>query len=310
MSKNDSNELKLRRDLVFNERPPLPRNMLIELTNICNHQCIFCNYKNMQREKRFCDKDFTKRIISDAYSEGVRDIGFHLIGEPFAYKDLPEFIAYCKEIGFTYVYITSNGALATPERMKEAVDAGLDSIKFSVNAASKETYAKIHGRDDFSTVKENVIWLRNYLDSNKIPLKTFLSFIKCNYNKNEINLLHEQFDNLVDKVYIFNCVNFSGYMPKMVKDGIIDEFPPIPVPCPEAFKTIHVTVEGFLDACCADTDGLLVVADLHKMSLKDAWNSDVFVNLRRQHLEKRLENNLCKCCVQNLEPNVQPLIEI
>ena len=70
--------------------------------------------------------------------------------------------------------------------MKRVIEAGLDSIKFSINAASRESYFKIHGKDDFLKVKENVEWLRIYLDETRFNLKTFISFVKCNYNKDEI----------------------------------------------------------------------------------------------------------------------------
>lgn len=310
MGLDKTKELRMNRKYVFTEYPPMPSNMLVELANICNHHCVFCGYENMKRKKRSCDKDFTKKIIQEAYKEGVREIGFYLIGEPFVYDDLASFIAYCKGIGFTYIYITSNGALATPERLKDAIDAGLNSIKFSINAASKDTYIKIHGKDDFSLVKKNVAWLRNYIDTYNIKLNTFISFIKCNYNKSEIDLLYEQFNNLVDKIYINDCVNFSGYTPRLIEDGIVDKLNPMPVPCPEPFKNLYITVEGYLDACCGDIDGLLVVADLHKMSLKDAWHSDAMVNLRRQHLKRAIGNNLCKYCVGNLEQHADPLVVI
>ena len=74
------------------------------------------------------------------------------------------------------------------------------------------------------------------------------------------------------------------------------------------FNRLHVTAEGYLDACCADTDGKLFVADLSKMSLKDAWNSDVFVDLRRQHLMNKFENNLCRNCTQNINCEIKPLV--
>ena len=304
---NQRNKLKINREAVFSETPPFPVNMLVELANICNHKCIFCNYQNMKREKRICDKEFTKKIIQEAYSEGVREIGFYLIGEPFVYKELEEIILFCKKTGFSYIYITTNGALATPDRLKAVIDAGLDSIKFSINAASRESYEKIHGKDDFLTVKDNLVWLRSYLDASKIPLKTFISFVECNYNKDEVCLLHEQFDNLVDKVYVFGCANQGGNMMHLVESGIAQELVPRAAPCPMVFNRLHITAEGFLDACCADSDGLLVVADLHTMSLKDAWYSDTMIDLRRQHLKKSFGNNLCRNCIQNIDSSIDPL---
>ena len=45
-------ELRRERSAILSENPPIPRNMMIELTNICNHKCIFCNYQTMKRPKR------------------------------------------------------------------------------------------------------------------------------------------------------------------------------------------------------------------------------------------------------------------
>ncbi len=308
MTTNKKNELVFRKDRVLSECPPLPTNMMVELTNICNHKCIFCSYQHMKRKKRVADKEFTFKIIKDAFNNGVKEIGFYLIGEPFCNKDLPEFISYCKEIGFSYIYLTTNGALATPEKMLKVIDAGLDSVKFSINAATEDSYKYIHGENDFSTVKSNLLWLREYLDNSNKQLKTFISFVKNNFNKDEISLLYSEFEKLVDRIYVFECQNQGGNMSHLVESGVIDTLRPgASAPCNMVFNRLHITVEGFLDACCVDADGDLVVADLHKTSLLDAWNSDVFKKLRRQHLSGNFENILCKNCIENSDTFVMPL---
>ena len=42
------------------------------------------------------------------------------------------------------------------------IDAGLDSIKFSINAGSRATYALIHGKDDFERVSEHLAWISDW----------------------------------------------------------------------------------------------------------------------------------------------------
>lgn len=262
----------------------------------------------MKRKKRIANKDFTLKIIKEAFDNGVKEIGFYLIGEPFCNNDLPEYISYCKKTGFSYIYLTTNGALATPDKMLKVIDAGLDSIKFSINAATESSYKHIHGKDDFSTVKSNLIWLREYLDKSDKTLKTFISFVKNNFNKGEIDLLHSQFEKLVDKIYVFDCQNQGGNMSRLVESGVVDTLlPGASAPCDMVFNRLHVTAEGFLDACCVDADGDLVIADLHKTSLVAAWNSDIFKKLRRQHLSGHFENILCKNCIENSNTHCTPL---
>ncbi len=300
-------ELRLNREAIFCERPPFPKNMMIELTNICNHRCVFCNYCNMTRKKMSCDMELTKRIMAEAYSLGTREVGFYLIGEPFLCREFEEYVRYAKSLGFSYIYVTSNGAEATPERLKRIIDAGLNSIKFSINGASRDTYLKVHGKDDFERVLNNITWLHNYIRDNKLEVSTFVSFVKCNYNKHEIDTIHSLYDGLVDKVYVFECSNYGGRLSNALEQGAVDETIPISAPCSMVFNRLHITVEGYMTACCADANGDLVVANLREKNLMEAWNSEIMESLRRQHLTGKFERNLCYNCIKNVDGKINKL---
>ena len=47
-----------------------------------------------------------------AYELGTREVGMYATGEPFIVPELASYIKLAKDIGYTYVYLTSNGALA------------------------------------------------------------------------------------------------------------------------------------------------------------------------------------------------------
>jgi molybdenum cofactor biosynthesis enzyme MoaA len=111
----------------------LPKNMMVELSNACNHACIFCTNPHMTRKAKRINSDLLYRVMQQARQEGVEEIGFYTTGDPFIHKDLDKFTRRAKELGFRYIYISTNGALATPERAKSVIDAGMDSIKFSIN---------------------------------------------------------------------------------------------------------------------------------------------------------------------------------
>ena len=173
-------ELRLNRTAVFCERPVFPKNMLMELTNICNHKCVFCGYHKMRRAYNKCDKEFCFDIMQQAYDNGTREIGFYMIGEPLMCEDIEDYIRKAKEIGFTYIYLTTNGAWANIERMKGLLEDGLNSVKFSVNAATKKMYALVHGKDDYEVVVKNIRNLSSYIKEKKLDILVFLSFVKIN----------------------------------------------------------------------------------------------------------------------------------
>ena len=103
-----------------------PFSMMLELTNACNHRCLFCSHRKMKRSIKMMELPFAKRMVDEAYDMGVRELALFMMGESFLYQDIDEIILYAKQKGYEYVYITSNGALAEPERMKKAIDAGVD----------------------------------------------------------------------------------------------------------------------------------------------------------------------------------------
>ena len=88
---------------------------------------------------------------------GLKEVGLYATGEPFMTKNLDDYISIAKTYNIERVYITTNGALADLKTVIKCVEAGLDSIKFSINASNKSDYLEIHGHDDFSKVRDNVL---------------------------------------------------------------------------------------------------------------------------------------------------------
>ena len=120
---------------------------------------------------------FYKKFIQDSTKLGLEEVGLYTTGEPFLTKNIHEYIRIAKDAGVKYVYITTNGSLATEDKLVKAITAGLDSIKFSVNAGSRETYKLTHGSDDFDKVIENIMFVSNYRKSNNIDLKLMVSCV-------------------------------------------------------------------------------------------------------------------------------------
>jgi len=144
------------------ETPPIPRQIQIETTNICNHACDFCAYPDMDRPKTVMKPELFRRLVKEAFELGAREIGLFAGAEPLTCKSLEEFISYCKDVGYEYMYISTNGALASADRFKRLLAAGLSSIKLSINAGTAESYKRAHGKDDFHKLLANVRYVSEY----------------------------------------------------------------------------------------------------------------------------------------------------
>lgn len=299
---NEYNNIK--EDLI----PSIPKNMLLEVTNICNHNCIFCANSKSSRKKGLINENFAKKILKEAYELGTREVGFYSTGEPLVNKNLEIYIKEAKNIGYTYTYITTNGALLDKQRAETIINSGIDSIKFSINAGNIESYKFIHGRDDFANILNNLKYLYNYRKENEMNFKIYISCILTKYTKEEKELVNNVFGPYSDEIVFLNCKNQCGVMYEVNDNLTIDQEDKIEkAVCPLPFNKLHVTYEGYLTACCADFQNYLAIADLNKISLKEAWASNKFQELRLKHIEDNLKGTLCFNCMKNVDSPIEPL---
>lgn len=141
------------------DAPPVPHSVKIELTARCDFNCFFCATAKRLRHKADIDPDLYRRIVRELRDAGVEELGLIYLGESFLCHWLPEAIRYAKQdCGYPYIFLTTNGRLATRDRVAACMAAGLDSLKFSFNNADAEQFAsvtRVPGRE-FRTVVENI----------------------------------------------------------------------------------------------------------------------------------------------------------
>jgi MoaA/NifB/PqqE/SkfB family radical SAM enzyme len=285
--------------------PPIPKIMMLDLCNGCNHTCIFCMNRSMTRKINKIKKETYLKIISEAKKLGVEELGLYTTGDPFMHKDLVYFIKKARTLGFKYVYLSTNGGLATPQRLKEVLDAGLDSIKFSVNAGSRDTYHLIHGSDDWQKILNHISFVSEYRTKNNLPTKIYISSIITKFTKHERSDIFNIFSDFVDEIYFVNCDAQQGHM-FANEDKLYDKADLVSF-CSLPFNRLHVTSEGYLTMCCVDYQNYLAVADLNKVGLKEAWNNSYFIEMRKRHMENKISGTLCGNCLSNQGHDIQPV---
>ena len=294
----------------FSLNPPLPECLNIEVNNTCNQKCVFCPYHGLYAPKAIhpaiLSVDFVKELMCQAYELGIgrKEIGFYLAGEAFLYKGLAELIAFAKELGFKYTFLTTNGALATPERMREVLDAGLDSIRFSVNAPQRELYRELHGKDDYDTVIRNIKEMHQYITKNHIKVATSLS---CVITKKTIGIekqMREIFEPYFEDIIFIPVMlsRLTNIAEVKEKYEVIDDrdvmFNPDFI-CPLLFNTMYINAFGKVVPCCNSYDEEVYFADLKvNPSLKDAWESDGYNKYRKIFLKGDSDKGtICETCL-------------
>ena len=315
VSERYKNKYKLVEKDMFTTIPPIPGGgMIIEVTNRCNHNCIFCYQHKMTTPKHDIDKDIAMRIISEAYDLGVREVGFSKSGEPFLNPDLDEYINRAATTGYEYIYLTTNGIRANVDRVKSAVQAGLNSIKFSINAINAEEYRFIHGSsvNDFQIAYQNLKDAYAYRKESGMKFKIFVSYVETKYTMHKREAIYQMFSPYCDEVLIVAAWNLGGYNPEVrtelsTQEMDVDYDSSRHVPCPVPFNALTITSDGYLSGCCVECQNFLAVADLHNMTLKEAWESDIFKSFRKRHMERDIRGLACENCISNAMIKPQPL---
>lgn len=288
---------------------PAPRSVKVELTARCNYACSYCARSLRLRNQNDMERALFERIAKDIREAGVEELGLFYLGESFMVKWLPEAIAHAKAVGFPYVFLTTNGSLATPERVEACMKAGLDSLKFSFNYADEVQFAAVTGVKD--------MYFRRSIEHIKDAFKAraagghgcglYASYIAYDGEQGErMQAAVDEILPYVDEVYalpLYNQAGFaaaeemaSGWKPTAGNRGRLAALRD-PLPCWAVFTEGHVTWEGKLSACCFDHDGRFHMGDLKTHSFKEAWNSPAYQALRAAHLKKDVKGTPCENCV-------------
>jgi hypothetical protein len=314
---NKKKQIRLSRPVVYSKTPLFPTNIIIGLTNQCNQRCVFCSYKNTLPPPIQLSLEKARDFISQAYKLGTCEIGFTAINEPFLSNNLEECVSFAKEIGFEYTYLTTNGTAANKQRMEKLIAGGLDSIKFSVNAGTRKTYKEVHGRDDFERVIKNIRDTVELKVKSKKDIGIFVSFVETTLNRGESDILKSQLDGLVDEIYVYNVINVGNQVNDEIK--INDKNKKVyhtstwqgssySKLCDQIFNRFHITPQGFYTVCCSDISNQMVVADLNKVTLEEAWDCELAKKVRTAFLEQKIpESWLCYNCINNSNNTVEPL---
>jgi len=159
------------------------------LINSCNHNCVFCALDYLKSKGSAIDKDVLINNLKDMAEFGVKSVMFAGEGEPLMYPHISEAIEKAKEFGLD-IAITTNGAMLDEEKSKSILKH-LSWIKFSIDAGTKEKYAKIHGcsEDDFSELISNIKFACNHREENNLDCKIGCQILLLEDNVNEVEEL-------------------------------------------------------------------------------------------------------------------------
>jgi len=166
---------------------PRPITVELDMTNVCNHRCPECSGWYFQnRNGDTLSIDLANGIIRQIANAGVRGLIFTGGGEPLCHPNIKEAVKLAYKLGLDTGFIT-NGTLINKEIAEVLLECCI-WMRVSLDAASKETFEKIHGLDGnaFDKVVDHIGLLtkmKKYLNSRAT---IGVGYLTSDYTKDEM----------------------------------------------------------------------------------------------------------------------------
>lgn len=264
----------------------------LEVTQKCDSRCLSCNIWKLSK-KSLSDSEYSQteqelsfqehvHIIEDLKTLGCLAVQLHG-GEPLLNKSLPELVAYCSSLGL-FTGIATNGLSMEPDKATALVDAGLGSIKFSLDGP-KELHNHLRGRKDAFEKQINAIKLIQKVD----PYHKIYKSIRSNVSSVNLERVDEVLD--IAKDLGIKDVQFAFY--SVINASVVNE-------ANEIFNESVVSLRSLIPANLLPGDIPLIEKKQQQMQEKAATygitlGETRFFSLPAAEVPKGIKRERTKC---------------
>ena len=306
--------------------PPLPTQIQLEPTTVCNLDCIMCPINSLQRDKNMMTLEEFKDLVGRF--PHLDRITMHGIGEPLMNRDFFAMVEHAKSKGMK-VYFNNNMTYMTEDNARKLLGLGVDEIRTSLDTPYKDEYMRIRPPRNQRT---------NFFDDVVRNVRTLVQVRNAMGSKTKIKLVGVCMDETirqmpdltrlglelgVDEIMIQNMQLWSGKSEfredregKVVADQVMAEVyeecrqiaankvplkmwhPGVSHGCNWAETSCYVTVDGYVTPCCNCPDPKVKnFGSLNEKSLEEIWWGDDYKEFRRRLATPEDIPEICDGCV-------------
>ncbi len=289
--------------------PRRPKMLSVEPTSRCNLNCPFClvglqnslpstEHDLLPRGMGTMEMDLYRKIVGAAADFGIKKMQLHFQGEPLLHKGLPEMVGLATAAGMSTQMFT-NGLPLTETTAEKLLDAGLGMLRFSVDGVTEEVYQKNRVGGEFARVYRNMKMMADKARARRSPIRLEWQMIAMRNNEHEI----ERAAGMAREVGLnFFVKSFAVTDPKAVPLDPKYQRRLHIKPCQDIYRAIFVYWNGDVVPCCYDQEGKAIVGNLGQQTLREIWDSPIYVALRRRidraYRRPEEEPELCKTCLK------------
>jgi radical SAM protein with 4Fe4S-binding SPASM domain len=288
---------------------PMPFTVFLSVSTVCNFKCKYCIHalsKNQLTQKGFIPQIMSWETFTLAaeqikrFPSKVKTIFLYGVGEPLCNRLLPRMVKHLKDLDITeQIAFITNGALLDKSMSLALVNAGIDTIRFSIQGLSSEKYKEICGINvDFNDLLRNI----SYLYRNKSNCEIFVKIADIALDNGDESRFYDIFKEISDRMFIerivpvFHDIDYSD----MIREGAITDLwgneHETRMVCPICFYTLTVFPNGDVYPCCMESDPANL-GNIAHTSLTEIWNGKQHLGFLKMQLKKnRMHNAICRHC--------------
>ena len=209
--------------------PKHPTTVQLDTHNICNLKCEYCNVQggfNLPRgEMPFETVKYVLKYFGDRKIR-LWCVAPFMNGEPLLDERLPKIFDMARGLARTSCVIDTNGTVYRNKHF--LVHSNLRLVRFTISAATPETYEKVHGKPYLNRALATFYWFL----SHKLPhQRVWLHFIATKNNIHELNQWINQFKGVGRTVFTVHRGIFKNNskqvalkdFPSFLKDALPNE---------------------------------------------------------------------------------------
>lgn len=245
-------------------RPPKhPRYIQIESIIGCDARCPFCPQREIDRMPRRMPDETWMKIVDDTRGLGITYRPF-LQNEALLDTRLPRIVSYIKQDPTAHAEINTNGHALSGELSAALIEAGIDLMRFSIDAFSPETYAKDRVGLDYHRVVANIERFARMARESGRTVVTEVRMIDMESNRLEQRDYIEYWSARVDRALIVPLYNWPW------TEGV----EMVRRPCIKMREEMFFYTDGRAVLCCWDIAGRAVIGNVNESSVLEIWNGE------------------------------------
>ena len=199
-------------------------------------------------------------------------------GEPVCHPDFREICRIFRDAGAAAIAVRTSVALDDPAATSAFIEAPIDVLEVTLDAACEDTYRRVHGVDEYGNVLSRLerLLARRADEQRVLPL-IVPSMIKANETLNDLEPFVDMWQQRLGTLVVTGYSHCAMQRPLRT---VTNMAPPLRAPCRRVFSRALILADGRMTTCDQDFAGKQTVGRVDETPVRELWRHDDLAGIR------------------------------